>query len=56
MVIDQGVAASRRDFTPGVPLDNCTTYFWRIVPIGEDGQPDPASDSRSFLTKTTRSC
>ena len=56
LVIDQGLAANVVDFTPRDPLVNCTTYYWRVVPIGADGAPDPASDLSSFLVRITRSC
>jgi hypothetical protein len=56
VVIDQGLAADVMDWTPRDPLVNCTTYYWRIVPIGADGKADPASDVSSFLIRITRSC
>ena len=54
VVIDQGLAAGVVDWTPRDPLMNCTTYYWRIIPIGADGKADPASDVSSFRVIASR--
>jgi hypothetical protein len=54
VLIDQGLAGDVADWTPQDPLKNCTTYYWRVVPIGADGQPDPASDVSSFRVIASR--
>jgi hypothetical protein len=54
VVIDQGLAANVVDWTPRDPLVNCTTYYWRVVPIGADGAPDPPSDVSSFRVVASR--
>lgn len=54
VVIDQGPAGDVVDWTPREPLKNCTTYYWRIIPIGADGKPDPASEVSSFRIIASR--
>ena len=56
IVYDRGLSGTDTDWTPPAPLDNCTTYYWRIIPIGSDGAPDPASPVWSFFVQTTRTC
>jgi Zn-dependent metalloprotease len=54
IVYDRGLSGTAVDWTPPAPLDNCTWYYWRIIPIGSDGAADPASPVGSFFVQATR--
>jgi hypothetical protein len=37
-------------------LENCRWYYWRVIPIGADGDPGTPSSVGSFFVQTTRTC
>ena len=49
LVYNDRVPGADRNWTPPAPLDNCTSYYWRVIPIGSDGAPQSASQVAAFF-------
>ena len=58
IVVHGNVGADRWEWTPPDPLEDCTTYYWRVIAKRSDGSLTPASRATiwNFEIRTSRSC